>query len=116
MTDHTQPSPQPDATDEVSQFAADSIADLGNGQAAASVPGASGHDDPQSRREVVDTVFDDPRIHGDLGRGRGHGALPSHGEGPVAFFGTLVGGLALPWWATPFSRRPPERSWARPRR
>ena len=64
MTDQTQPSPQPDSTDEVKQLAADSIADLGNGQAAASVPGASGHDDPQRRREVVDTVFDDPRING----------------------------------------------------
>jgi hypothetical protein len=64
MTDQTQPIPQPDSTDEAMQLAADSIADLGNGQAAASVPGASGHDDPQRRREVVDTVFDDPRING----------------------------------------------------
>ena len=65
MTDQTQPSPQPaDSTDEVKQLAADSIADLGNGQAAASVPGASGHDDPRRRRQVVATVFDDPRING----------------------------------------------------
>jgi predicted enzyme related to lactoylglutathione lyase len=62
-----QPDPEakdPDPSDDLKQLAADSIADLGDGQAVASVPGASGHDDPQRRREVVDTVFDDPRIHG----------------------------------------------------
>ena len=64
MPDHTQGSTHPDPSDEVRQLAADSIADLGNGQAAASVPGASGHDDPQRRREAVASVFDDPRIHG----------------------------------------------------
>lgn len=64
MTDQTQRGTHPDPNDEVKQIAADSIADLGDGQAVASVPGASGHDDPQRRREVVDTVFDDPRIHG----------------------------------------------------
>ena len=64
MTDQTQGSTQPNPSDEVKQLAADSIADLGNGQVAAAVPGASGHDDPQRRREVVDTVFDDPRISG----------------------------------------------------
>lgn len=64
MTDQDQGSTHPEPSDETKQLAADSIADLGNGQAAASVPGASGHDDPQMRREVVATVFDDPRIHG----------------------------------------------------
>ena len=64
MTDQTQPSTRPDPSDEITQRAADSIADLGNGHARASVPGASGHVDPQRRREVVDSVFDDPRING----------------------------------------------------
>ena len=64
MNDQTQGSMHPDPSDELRQLAADSVADLGNGQAAASVPGASGHHDPESRREVVDTVFDDPRISG----------------------------------------------------
>ena len=64
MTDQTHGSTRPDPSDEVKQLAADSIAALGNGQARASVPGESGHDDPKRRREVVDTVFDDPRIHG----------------------------------------------------
>lgn len=63
MTDQPQGSTHPDASDEIKQLAADSIADLGDGQAAASVPGASGHESPQSRRELVDTVFDDPRIN-----------------------------------------------------
>ena len=64
MTDQTRRGAQPDSSDEVNQLAEGSITDLGNGQAAASVPGASGHVDPQRRREVVDTVFDDPRING----------------------------------------------------
>ena len=64
MTDQSQPSPRPDPSDEVRQLTADSIADLGHGQARASVPGRSGHDDRQRRREVVDSVFDDPRING----------------------------------------------------
>ena len=65
MTDQTQPSTRPDPDDVVKKLAADSIADLGNGQARASVPGASGHEDPQRRRrEVVESVFDDPRING----------------------------------------------------
>ena len=62
-----QPDPEakdPDPSDEDKQLAADSIADLGDGQASASVSGASGHDDRQRRREVVDSVFDDPRISG----------------------------------------------------
>jgi hypothetical protein len=50
--------------DEAKQLAAESVADLGNGQASASVPGTSGHDDPRRRREVVAAVFDDPRISG----------------------------------------------------
>jgi len=64
MTDETQGRRHPDPIDEVKQLAVDSIADLGNGQASASVPGTSGHDDPRRRREVVGTVFDDPRING----------------------------------------------------
>lgn len=63
MTDQTPGSTHPDPNHELTQLAADSIADLGDAQAAASVPGASGHDDPQSRLEVVNTVFDDPRIN-----------------------------------------------------
>lgn len=62
MTDQTQRSTRPDPIDEAKQLAADSITDLGNGQASASVP--SGHGDPRRRRQVVATVFDDPRIHG----------------------------------------------------
>ena len=64
MTNETQAGRHPDPIDEVKQLAVDSIADLGNGQASASVPGASGHDDPRRRRQVVATVFDDPRING----------------------------------------------------
>lgn len=64
MTDETHGSRHPDPIDEVKQLAVESIADPGNGQASASVPGASGHGDPQRRREVVGTVFDDPRING----------------------------------------------------
>ena len=64
MTYRTKGSTSPDPGDEVKQLVADSIADLGNGRAAASVPGTSGPDDPQMRREVVATVFDDPRISG----------------------------------------------------
>lgn len=64
MTDQIHGSTHPDPSDEVKQIAADTIADLGSGQARASVPGASGHDDRKRRREVVDTVFDDPRING----------------------------------------------------
>ena len=62
-----QPDPEakdPDPSDDLKQLAADSIADLGDGQASASVSGASGHDDRLRRREVVDSVFDDPRISG----------------------------------------------------
>jgi hypothetical protein len=62
MTDETRGSMHPDPIDEVKQLAIESIADLGNGRASASVPGSSGHDDPRRRREVVGTVFDDPRI------------------------------------------------------
>ena len=64
MTDDTQGSRHPDPIDEAKQLAVESIADLGNGQASASVPGASGHEGPRRRREVVGTVFDDPRIKG----------------------------------------------------
>jgi hypothetical protein len=64
MTDQTHRSTRPDPIGEEKQLAADSITDLGNGQASASVPGASGHDDPRRRRQVVATVFDDPRING----------------------------------------------------
>lgn len=64
MTDQSQSSTCPDPSDNVKQLAADSIADLGHGQATAYVPGMSGHDDPRRRREVVDSVFDDPRING----------------------------------------------------
>ena len=64
MSDETHRSRHPDPVDEVTQLAVESIADLGNGHASASVPGASGHDDPRRRREVVGTVFDDPRING----------------------------------------------------
>ena len=64
MTDETQRCRHADPIDQVKQLAVESIADLGNGQASASVPGASGHDDPRRRREVAGTVFDDPRING----------------------------------------------------
>lgn len=64
MTDQTHRSSHPDPIDEVKQLAVDSIADLGNGHSSASVPGASGHDHPRRRREVVGAVFDDPRING----------------------------------------------------
>jgi hypothetical protein len=64
VTDEIQGSRHPDPIDEAKQLAAESVADLGNGQASASVPGASGHDDPRRRREVVGTVFDDPLISG----------------------------------------------------
>jgi hypothetical protein len=64
MTDETHASRHPDPIDEVKQLAVESIADQGNGEASASVPGASGHDHPRRRREVVGTVFDDPRING----------------------------------------------------
>lgn len=64
MTEPTRGSTHPDPIEEVKQLAVDSIADLGNGQASVSVPGASGHEDPRRRREVVGTVFDDPRING----------------------------------------------------
>ncbi len=64
MTDETQRFRHADPIDQVKQLAVESIADLGNGQASASVPGASGHDDPRRRREVTGTVFDDPRING----------------------------------------------------
>jgi hypothetical protein len=64
LTDETQTNRHPDPIDEAKQLAVESIADQGNGKASASVPGASGHGDPRRRREVVGTVFDDPRIKG----------------------------------------------------
>ena len=64
MTDRTQQNTHPDPNDESKRLAKQSITDLGDEQAAASVPGASGYDDPGQRHEVVDTVFDDPRIKG----------------------------------------------------
>lgn len=64
MTNETQGNRHPDPIDEAKQIAVESIADLGDGEATASVPGASGHDDPRRRREIVGTVFDDPRVNG----------------------------------------------------
>lgn len=57
-TDSTPPTPN----DDLKQLAADSVTQLSDAHAAASVPGTSAHDD-QGQREVVDTVFDDPRIN-----------------------------------------------------
>lgn len=63
MTDRRHGSTHPVTSDELTQLASDSVIDLGDAQAAASVPGASGHDDPRGPRELVATVFDDPRIN-----------------------------------------------------
>ena len=46
MTDRTQQNTHPDPNDESKRLAKQSITDLGDEQAAASVPGASGYDDP----------------------------------------------------------------------
>ena len=48
--------------DELKAAAVDSITTVGARRVAAAVPSATGHHDPGQRREVVDTVFDDPRI------------------------------------------------------
>lgn len=64
MTNRTQDSTPPAPSDDLTQLAANSVTELGDGQAAAAVPGTSAHDEPQRQREVVDTVFDDPRING----------------------------------------------------
>ncbi len=63
MTSWTQGDTPPGPSDELTRIAADSITELGDAQAAASVPGTSAHDDPHRQREVVDTVFNDPRIN-----------------------------------------------------
>lgn len=66
MTHATRGSTPPTPYDDLKQLALDSVTELGDAQAAVSVPGTSAHDDDHQRRqrEVVGTVFDDPRING----------------------------------------------------
>jgi hypothetical protein len=63
MTFRTQGTTPLGLSDELMRLVAASIIELGDAQAAASVPGTSAHDGPHRQREVVDMVFNDPRIN-----------------------------------------------------